>query len=74
MTQDIHIEQEETFGPVVCRSKYATIQEAIDRANNSGYCLGAVVFGNIGVQDVADQLEAGLIDINQGVGGGGDVP
>ena len=74
MTPDMRIEQEETFGPVVCISSYTTIEEAIDRANHSNYGLGAVVFGNTGVQEVADQLEAGMIGVNQGVGGGGDAP
>jgi len=74
MMPDMRIEQEETFGPVVCFGRYANIEEAIDRANNSTYGLGAVVFGGVEAREVADQLEAGMIGINQGVGGGGDVP
>lgn len=74
MTPDMRIEQEETFGPVVCISSYANIEEAIERANNTNYGLGAVVFGGENAREVADQLEAGMIGINQGVGGGGDVP
>lgn len=74
MTPEMRIEQEETFGPVVCISSYADIAEAIERANNSNYGLGAVVFGGVGAGKVAEQLEAGMIGINQGVGGGGDVP
>ncbi len=74
MTPDMRIEQEETFGPVACISRFTDIKEAISRANNSTYGLGAVVFGRAGVQEVADQLEAGMIGVNQGVGGGGDAP
>ena len=74
MTPDMCIEQEETFGPVVCISSYLNIEDAINRANKSTYGLGAVVFGGTGAREVADQLEAGMIGINQGVGGGGDVP
>jgi succinate-semialdehyde dehydrogenase/glutarate-semialdehyde dehydrogenase len=74
MTPDMRIEQEETFGPLVCISSFLNIAEAIDRANNSDYGLGAVVFGGIDAREVADQLEAGMIGINQGVGGGGDAP
>ena len=74
MTPDMLIEQEETFGPVVCICSFSDIEEAIARANNTTYGLGAVVFGNMGAREVADQLEAGMIGINQGVGGGGDVP
>ncbi len=74
MTADMRIEQEETFGPVVCISSFASIKEAIDRANNTSYGLGAVVFGGLDARKVADQLEGGMIGINQGVGGGGDAP
>lgn len=74
MTDDMLIEQEETFGPVVCISKYKDINTAIERANNSNYGLGAVVFGGSSAREVADQLEAGMIGVNQGVGGGGDAP
>jgi acyl-CoA reductase-like NAD-dependent aldehyde dehydrogenase len=74
MTPEMRIEQEETFGPVICISSYAHIEEAIERANNTNYGLGAVVFGGVDAREVANQLEAGMIGINQGVGGGGDVP
>ncbi len=74
MTPEMRIEQEETFGPVICISRFADIEEAITRANNSTYGLGAVVFGNADTQNVADRLESGMIGINQGVGGGGEVP
>ncbi len=74
MTPDMRIEQEETFGPVVCISSFLNVEEAIGRANNTNYGLGAVVFGGIDAREVANQMEAGMIGINQGVGGGGDVP
>jgi succinate-semialdehyde dehydrogenase/glutarate-semialdehyde dehydrogenase len=74
MTPDMRIEQEETFGPVVCIGSYLDIEEAINRANDSTYGLGAVVFGGTGANEVADRLEAGMIGVNQGVGGGGDAP
>ena len=74
MTAEMRIEQEETFGPIVCISRFTDIEEAISRANKSTYGLGAVVFGNAGAEEVADRLEAGMIGVNQGVGGGGEVP
>jgi acyl-CoA reductase-like NAD-dependent aldehyde dehydrogenase len=74
MGPDMVMEQKETFGPVVAMSRFKTKQEAVDRANNSPYGLGAVVFGKKDVQEVADQLEAGMIGINQGVGGGQNTP
>jgi len=74
MSNDMRMEQEETFGPVVAISRYANIEDAIERANDSDYGLGAVVFGADGAEAVANQLEAGMIGINQGPGGSGDAP
>ncbi|MGA7828227.1 MAG: aldehyde dehydrogenase family protein [Geobacteraceae bacterium] len=74
MTPDMLLEQEETFGPLVAISRYTDIDEAIQRANSSTYGLGAVVFGGKDAEAVADQLEAGMIGVNQGVGGSGDTP
>ncbi|MEZ8614260.1 aldehyde dehydrogenase [Vibrio splendidus] len=74
MTPEMKLEAEETFGPVVAISRYSNIEDAIERANASEYGLGAVVFGNQGVNDVADELDAGMVGINQGQGGSGDAP
>ncbi len=74
MSNDMRMEQEETFGPVVAISRYTNIEDAIERANDSDYGLGAVVFGADGAEAVANQLEAGMIGINQGPGGSGDAP
>jgi len=74
ITPEMIMEQEETFGPVVAMSRFKTVNEAVDRANNSRYGLGAVVFGIKEAQTVADRLEAGMVGINQGVGGGGNAP
>ena len=74
MKPDMLIEKEETFGPLVCIDRYADLEEAVKRANDSSYGLGGVVFGSAGVNDVAERLEAGMIGINQGVGGEGDSP
>jgi len=68
------LEKEETFGPVVAIDRFSSLDEAIERANDSDYGLGAVVFGGEGASEVADHLQAGMIGVNQGVGGGGDVP
>ena len=74
MTPEMKLETEETFGPVVAISRYSNIEDAIERANNSEYGLGAVVFGNQGANEVADELDAGMVGINQGQGGSGDAP
>ena len=74
MTPEMLMEKGETFGPVVAISRYSDINEAIRRANDSNYGLGAVVYGGKQADEVAEQLEAGMIGINQGVGGAGDAP
>ncbi len=74
MTGDMLMEHSETFGPVVAMGRYSDIKEAISRANDSTYGLGSVVFGGKDAHEVAHQLEAGMVSINQGVGGSGDAP
>ncbi len=74
MTPDMTMENEETFGPIVAISRFKTVDEAIDRSNNSRYGLGAVVFGQKQASHTANRMEAGMVGINQGVGGGGAAP
>ena len=74
MTPDMQLEQLETFGPVVAMSTVDSMDEAIRRSNDSVYGLGAVVFGGSGAAEVADQLQAGMVSVNGGVGGPGDSP
>ncbi|WP_137226068.1 aldehyde dehydrogenase [Shewanella sp. MEBiC00475] len=70
ITPEMLIEREETFGPVVAISRFSDIDEAIRRANNSDYGLAAVVFGGQGAKAVAEQLDAGMVGVNQGAGAG----
>lgn len=74
VTPEMLLEKEETFGPVVAISRYVDIESAIDRANDTSYGLGAVVFGDRDAGAVADKLDAGMVAVNQGVGGGSDAP
>jgi acyl-CoA reductase-like NAD-dependent aldehyde dehydrogenase len=74
MNPEMLLEKEETFGPIVAISRYTDIESAIERANGTSYGLGAVVFGGKDAGKVADRLEAGMIGVNSGVGGGGDAP
>jgi succinate-semialdehyde dehydrogenase/glutarate-semialdehyde dehydrogenase len=69
ITPDMFLEQDETFGPVVAISRFNELSEAVERANASAYGLGAVVFGGAGADNVAQQMEAGMVGINQGAGG-----
>lgn len=71
---DMIIAKEETFGPVICIKPFFEIEEAIESANSTDYGLGAIVFGNSDAEYVAEKLEAGMVGVNCGVGGMGDVP
>ena len=70
LKENMLLEQDETFGPIVAIAKFSTIDEAISRANNSNYGLGAVVFGEQDAQFVAESMEAGMVAVNGGPGSG----
>jgi acyl-CoA reductase-like NAD-dependent aldehyde dehydrogenase len=74
MSPEMLMEKSETFGPVVAICRYSEIEEAIRRDNDSNSGLGAVVYGGKQADDVDEQIDAGMIGVNQGVGGGGDAP
>ena len=67
VTDDMDIMREETFGPVACITRFADADDAIRRANDNPYGLGAVVFGGdeSAAYDVARQLDAGMIGVNK---------
>ena len=55
---------EETFGPTLTVTKVASVAEAVVRANDSGYGLGASVFSRRQGHQIAEQLEVGMVSIN----------
>src|SRR5262249_7558709 len=65
--EDASFVTQEIFGPIRSVFKYKTIDEAIRRANNTSYGLGASVWGRnpIELEQVARQLEAGAGWSNQ---------
>ena len=65
--EDASYVAQEIFGPIRSVFKYKTVDEAIRRANNTSYGLGASVWGKNSdeLQRVARQLEAGTVWINQ---------
>jgi acyl-CoA reductase-like NAD-dependent aldehyde dehydrogenase len=71
VTEEMDIAREETFGPVACVSRVASVDEAVTRANNTVFGLGAVVFGGdeTKAEAVARRLSAGMIGINRPVMG-----
>ncbi|WP_298968214.1 aldehyde dehydrogenase family protein [uncultured Roseobacter sp.] len=74
VTPEMDIARDETFGPVVAISRYSDTDEAVRLANASDYGLGAAVFGGDEAVAVGRRLEAGMVGINSGSGGGGDAP
>jgi acyl-CoA reductase-like NAD-dependent aldehyde dehydrogenase len=65
--EDASFVVQEIFGPIRSVFKYKTVDEAIRRANNTSYGLGASVWGKRSdeLQRIAGQLEAGTVWINQ---------
>lgn len=64
--EDMAIAQEEIFGPVMSLMKFKTVEEAIQKANNTRYGLAAgVVTKNIDIANtVSRSVRAGVIWIN----------
>lgn len=62
----MRIAQEEIFGPVMSILKFSSIDEVIQRANNSNYGLGAgVVTKNIdNALKISNALRAGTVYVN----------
>jgi len=65
--EDASFVAQEIFGPIRSVFKYKTVDEAIRRANDTSYGLGASVWGKNSdeLKRVARQLEAGTVWINQ---------
>jgi acyl-CoA reductase-like NAD-dependent aldehyde dehydrogenase len=73
---DTRLVREEQFGPVLPVLKYKTVDEAIERANNTEYGLCASVWTkdvNKGAK-VAEQIQAGTVWVNHHVGSEADLP
>ena len=66
-TDDMRVVKEEQFGPVIPIVKYATVEEAIKRANSLDVGLGGSVWGNDPQEAAgyASRLECGTAWVNQ---------
>jgi len=65
----------ETFGPVACVMPIDSVDQAVELANDSEYGLGASVFAEASLaQDVARRMTAGMVGVNQGIGGAPGMP
>ncbi|KOP67549.1 succinate-semialdehyde dehydrogenase [Bacillus sp. FJAT-18019] len=69
VTDDMECMNEETFGPLAPITTFATIDEAVERANDSPYGLAAYVFTqNLGEAiHIAEALEYGIVGVNDPV-------
>lgn len=68
VTPDMELCDDETFGPLAAVMKFDTEEEALNIANDTPYGLAAYFYStNIHrVWRVADELEAGIIGVNEG--------
>jgi len=68
-TDDMECMNEETFGPLAPITTFETIDEAVQRANNSPYGLAAYVFTqNLGEAVlIAESLDYGIVGVNDPV-------
>jgi len=68
--------QEETFGPVMALHSVSSVEEAIEKANNSRYGLTATVWtqDTTLAQQIALEMEVGLVGINGSYFGATGVP
>jgi acyl-CoA reductase-like NAD-dependent aldehyde dehydrogenase len=55
---------EETFGPLLVVNRVPDADEAVRRANATGYGLGAAVFSRARGEEIAGRLRCGMVSIN----------
>jgi acyl-CoA reductase-like NAD-dependent aldehyde dehydrogenase len=76
VTPTMALARQETFGPVVAIQVARDAEEAVARANDTVYGLGASVWGAPGpeLEAIADQIQAGMIGVNRGLSTAGGAP
>ena len=55
---------EETFGPTLAVTKVKDADEAVERANATGYGLAGAVFGKARAMDIARRMRTGMTSVN----------
>jgi acyl-CoA reductase-like NAD-dependent aldehyde dehydrogenase len=76
VTDEMDIATKETFGPVACVTRVSSEDEAVERANDTRFGLGAVVYGGDEGKAgaVARRLKAGMVGVNRPPGGAVGTP
>ena len=67
VTSEMHIMQEEVFGPVMLLARVKDDAEAVAMANQISYALGSSVFSkdHARARRIASEVEAGMVAINE---------
>ncbi|MGB9987142.1 succinic semialdehyde dehydrogenase [Salarchaeum japonicum] len=68
VTSEMTLSSEETFGPVVALYEVDSVEEAVERANDSPYGLNASVWTSDTArgEHVAERIECGTVNVNEG--------
>jgi len=76
VTQDMILARDETFGPVLAISSVSGSEEALARANDTRYGLGASVWGppGPGLEALANRIHAGMVGVNRGLSAAAGAP
>ncbi|MFT3660557.1 MAG: succinic semialdehyde dehydrogenase [Gordonia sp. (in: high G+C Gram-positive bacteria)] len=68
VTEEMECCRNETFGPLVSIYPVDSVEEAVERANDTEYGLNASIFAGSSAlaQKIAEQIHAGTVNINEG--------
>ncbi|HEV7655673.1 MAG TPA: aldehyde dehydrogenase family protein [Mycobacteriales bacterium] len=66
--EDAEAVTQETFGPTLTVARVADADEAVERANATGYGLGAAVFAKADGEDIARRIRSGMASVNSVLG------
>jgi len=69
VTREMHLAQEEIFGPVAPLFKFETVDDVIEQANDTIFGLASYFYANdlSNVWNVAEALEYGMVGVNTGL-------